>query len=466
MSDEPINLYGVGAVARSKWGAMPPAKQRTPVALNEYSYIELHHGATPDRATVERSPAAVMRSYQRTHINDNNWSDLFYCAGLAPNGVLYDGRSYYRSHKGKWGDAFTVVMLGTHDTADITPEQWATIKRLLKGHREATNHSFARLSWHNERAKAEGKWFSECPGRRGIQQLTEYRDTTDWVRHPDGRTTTSPTTSSKLTIEEATTYWQTHISLPDNDIDGQFGNDTLTASLNRDTDLIAARIIAEDDLTAARAEIEERDTTLETQLEDIAKLIGQRDDAEKLAYAARTERGTAIAERDQALAAMAQARVERGNAYTQRNQAIAHRDAAYQERDEARDQLAQAIAERDEALQGLVTARTDQEVSRNKVFEFTADLVRIRAERDKLKADLTTSLETYGDMEAELSEAEDELCECRDENSTLTAQLAAANEKIQTIRDIPVNANTVQTVVRLTEAFKIINDTIESETTE
>ena len=125
-------LPGLEVITRTAWGADGPYKTRTRVGPpTAYSYLEIHHGAS-NNANADNDPAAVMRYYQRLH-RDNGWSDIFYCLGLDPYGVLWDGRSFYRSHKSpQWGEAFTIVLLGNYDLREPTASQLATIQRFWK----------------------------------------------------------------------------------------------------------------------------------------------------------------------------------------------------------------------------------------------------------------------------------------------------------------------------------------------
>jgi hypothetical protein len=170
-----INLYGIDAVSRKEWGAKPPAKKRTPVS--RYDYLEVHHGVSGND-TARLDPVGVLRAYQKGHL-DRGWSDLFYCSGIDKKGVLYDGRSEFRSHSGVWGEAFTVVLLGNNDTEEVTPEQAATIKKLWAGMKAENSAPTTRLAYHRERATLEKKYQSLCPGKFGIATVNNIRSGRD-----------------------------------------------------------------------------------------------------------------------------------------------------------------------------------------------------------------------------------------------------------------------------------------------
>ena len=168
-----FEIYNLPVYTRSYWGARAPAKSRVWVGYEKYDYLEIHHGASGNLGA-KNNPASVMRGYQNLHLS-KNWSDLFYCVGLDKKGRLWDGRSGYRSHKGDWGNAFTVVLSGNNDIEDLTDAQRKTILDIWGGLSAVRGHT-VRFSYHAERASTlnEGA-ISACPGKYAISFIKSAR---------------------------------------------------------------------------------------------------------------------------------------------------------------------------------------------------------------------------------------------------------------------------------------------------
>ncbi|MFA0961569.1 N-acetylmuramoyl-L-alanine amidase [Roseivirga sp. BDSF3-8] len=75
-------------VSRSGWGARAP---RSGYSYTNVTHLVIHHeggGASPYRSNW----AAVVRSIQNYHMDNNGWSDIGYNFLAAPDGTLYEGR--------------------------------------------------------------------------------------------------------------------------------------------------------------------------------------------------------------------------------------------------------------------------------------------------------------------------------------------------------------------------------------
>jgi len=153
-----MKLYGVEAYPRSAWKAN---NDRTPrPRVKRYDYLEIHHsGGFNDKA--DNNPLGLMKSHQHYHMNVKKWWDVFYCAAIAPNGKLIDGRSSYSSVSSRFGEGFTVCLLGDYRTRRPTREQAITLYRLWEGMSLELKKP-ADVVTHRARAGD-----SECPGRLG-----------------------------------------------------------------------------------------------------------------------------------------------------------------------------------------------------------------------------------------------------------------------------------------------------------
>lgn len=149
-------------IPRSQWRARPAVKSPPRV---RHTHVEVHHGAS-NNDSADRDPAAVMREYQRMHLEDKGWSDIFYNLGLSPDGRLWEGRGIGKQSQGK---ALTVVLLGNYMSRQPTEAQKRVILQLVDetGGRE-------RVDWHKKRAMGT-KFASDCPGTAVISWLEQIK---------------------------------------------------------------------------------------------------------------------------------------------------------------------------------------------------------------------------------------------------------------------------------------------------
>ena len=77
---------GLNYVTRAHWGAQPPTKTRP--ASTKLRGVVIHYAGF----NVEDEPAAVMRSIQRTHMEQRGWWDLAYSECVAQDGTVLEGR--------------------------------------------------------------------------------------------------------------------------------------------------------------------------------------------------------------------------------------------------------------------------------------------------------------------------------------------------------------------------------------
>ena len=73
-------------ISRSRWGAQPPTKTRP--ASAKLRGVVIHYAGF----NVEDDPAVVMRSIQRTHMEQRAWWDLAYSECVAEDGTVLEGR--------------------------------------------------------------------------------------------------------------------------------------------------------------------------------------------------------------------------------------------------------------------------------------------------------------------------------------------------------------------------------------
>ena len=73
-------------LSRSDWGAQPPTKTR-PVSA-KLRGVAIHYAGF----NVGGDPAAIMRSIQRTHMEQRGWWDLAYTSCVALDGTVLEGR--------------------------------------------------------------------------------------------------------------------------------------------------------------------------------------------------------------------------------------------------------------------------------------------------------------------------------------------------------------------------------------
>lgn len=267
-------IYDVEAITRTEWGARPPAKTRTPVA--EYDYLEVHHGAG-NNTRAKTHPMTELRGYQTLHLDTNGWSDLFYCLAIDKAGKLYDGRSGFQSHKGVWGQALTVVLLGNNDTELVTGAQAATLSDLWEGLKAARNDPNTRLSYHRERATKENKYQSACPGRFGIQAVEAIRNRTTLGDNTTMAAKTyplatylkmaEPMLSSQTTLKESGHYA--------GKLDAWWGNGSDGAV----TAIVGELEETQDEVAGFKADLFEMTVNRDAALADLAAVSIQRDNA-------------------------------------------------------------------------------------------------------------------------------------------------------------------------------------------
>ena len=73
-------------LTRSHWGAQPPTTTRP--ASTKLRGVAIHYAGF----NVGGDPAAIMRSIQRTHMEQRGWWDLAYSACVALDGTVLEGR--------------------------------------------------------------------------------------------------------------------------------------------------------------------------------------------------------------------------------------------------------------------------------------------------------------------------------------------------------------------------------------
>lgn len=83
-------------ITREEWGARAPTRSPK-VATKERNGLLLHWNGPPMRIDPDKpcGCAARMRSVQRWHMDNNNWSDFAYSYGVCPHGNIYEGRGLY-----------------------------------------------------------------------------------------------------------------------------------------------------------------------------------------------------------------------------------------------------------------------------------------------------------------------------------------------------------------------------------
>ncbi|XP_043258957.1 uncharacterized protein LOC122401084 [Colletes gigas] len=80
-------------ISRSEWGAMSPKWAARNLREDPPPYVIIHHSAT-DGCTTQAICQARMRSFQKFHMNEKNWSDIGYNFVVGEDGNVYEGRGW------------------------------------------------------------------------------------------------------------------------------------------------------------------------------------------------------------------------------------------------------------------------------------------------------------------------------------------------------------------------------------
>ncbi|XP_048247770.1 peptidoglycan-recognition protein SC2-like isoform X1 [Haliotis rufescens] len=78
-------------VTRAQWGARPPTSRSLLHSAVKYAFI--HHGASAACHT-EAECAAIVRGYQRYHMDGHHWNDIGYSFVVGEDGNAYEGRGW------------------------------------------------------------------------------------------------------------------------------------------------------------------------------------------------------------------------------------------------------------------------------------------------------------------------------------------------------------------------------------
>lgn len=80
-------------VSKDEWGGRPPKgpteKMNVPVP-----FTVVHHGGSKDYCTTEERCAAIVRSYQTSHMDSNGWNDIGYNFVVGEDGNVFEGRGW------------------------------------------------------------------------------------------------------------------------------------------------------------------------------------------------------------------------------------------------------------------------------------------------------------------------------------------------------------------------------------
>jgi N-acetylmuramoyl-L-alanine amidase. len=80
-------------ITREEWGARPPVSTPSNMTL-PVPYAVVHHGGINSYCTTQDQCAAIVRSYQNYHIDDNKWNDIGYNFVVGEDGNVYEGRGW------------------------------------------------------------------------------------------------------------------------------------------------------------------------------------------------------------------------------------------------------------------------------------------------------------------------------------------------------------------------------------
>jgi N-acetylmuramoyl-L-alanine amidase len=80
-------------INKEEWGGRPP-KVPTDDLDVPVPFVVLHHGGVKQYCVTENDCAAIVRSYQNLHMDENGWNDIGYNFVVGEDGNVYRGRGW------------------------------------------------------------------------------------------------------------------------------------------------------------------------------------------------------------------------------------------------------------------------------------------------------------------------------------------------------------------------------------
>lgn len=160
-------LTDIVDISREDWGAADPKRPHAEVPRDYWTALEVHHAADPDIRT-----GGFVKSVQDAQMA-GRYSDIWYHLVVDEDGWIIEGRGSTFANSSR--SHLTVLVLGNYETgepASLTA-LWA-IQRIRIALKEQTGATA--LTWHGERAQAEGYGFSACCGKQLIEQVKALRN--------------------------------------------------------------------------------------------------------------------------------------------------------------------------------------------------------------------------------------------------------------------------------------------------
>ncbi|BFZ08142.1 hypothetical protein BsWGS_11181 [Bradybaena similaris] len=156
-------------ISRAEWGARRPTKEtnlNTPV-----QYAIIHH-STGNNCYDRNSCQALVRGYQKHHMESNGWDDIGYSFVIGGDGSVFEGRGWDKvgSHtQGYNGDGLGFCLTGEFTSVLPTQAQLNALRDLLDcGVSRGKLRSTYTLRGHKD-MKA-----TQCPGNRLYQEIKTW----------------------------------------------------------------------------------------------------------------------------------------------------------------------------------------------------------------------------------------------------------------------------------------------------
>ena len=152
-------------VTRSAWGARNPGKVCG--SSHRPNKVTIHHTAGSNG---EANPAAVMRSIQAYHIDNNGWCDVGYHFVVSADGTVFQGRDERRTGAHTGGQNTNnagIALMGNFEIAGVPEAQLNSAAKITGwvGRTFSISLSRSSVKGHGERKS------TACPGRNLLVKL-------------------------------------------------------------------------------------------------------------------------------------------------------------------------------------------------------------------------------------------------------------------------------------------------------